>query len=56
MSPVAPSAALALPLHAGPAPPLLPHWAVLVVATAGLGAVIAAGVALADRLFDLLAV
>ncbi len=56
MSPVAPSAVFAPLLHAGPAPPLLPHWAVLVVATVGLGAAIAVGVALADRLLDRLAV
>lgn len=38
-------------LHAAPGP-LPPHWAVLVVATAALGAAIAVGVALADRLLD----
>lgn len=44
-----------LPLHAGAAPPFLPHWAVLIVATATLGAAIAVGVAVADRLLDRLA-
>ena len=59
MSPVARSGATALgarvalePLHVGPAPPFLPHWAVLVVATVSLGTAILVGVALADRLLD----
>lgn len=40
------------PLHAGSASPLFPHWAVLVVCVASLGAAIAVGVVSADRLLD----
>ena len=43
------------PLHAAPAP-LPPHWAVLVVGVATLGATILLGVALADRLLARLGV
>lgn len=44
------------PLHASPAGPLPPHWAVLVVATVALGVAIVGGVALVDRLLDRLGV